>query len=395
MAEEDKTYEVYDKEGKLRRVKASNPDDAFDKLDANPSQRTWAQTGRAAAGQFLQGVPFVDTYAAPAAAKFREILGRKGGDYEHQLEALKNSDESFRNDNPLTSAGLRMAGTAAATAPAMPALSAAAGPGLFANMGMQGLFGGALGSADEAVKQYHEGKLGDENSNRKITSSGLMNGLFSTLGPLAGKLITPGHLEKLPPNYTNEAAKEGSSIASNRAAQGATNAAAEEAARNAGPKTLADQVQQAKDAVNNHGFEDLLKNHFPTGKIEPTPFPNPNFEQAASNVVNRTHAQPTHQFVPPTEATRDAITHGIPAVLGGALGAEHSPVAALIGAGLGAGNASHLQALGSAALRGVGLHPERYWNNKFMVDHPGSQDILNILAQTTGKETNRKILSRE
>lgn len=362
MADEEKTYELLGKDGKYHKVKASSPEEGFDKLDANPSGRSGLQTARAAAGEYLQGVPGVAAYVQPAAAGFRSALGlgKQGSDYDAQLAAIKGADASYRKDNPGTAMALRMAGTASAAAPLMPMASAIAGPGLVANMGAQGLVGMGMGGLDSATKEHATGTLGKEGSGARIAENAAITGLLSTLGPVAGKLRTPGRMEIPNPNYTNAAAKEGAVLSKPK------------------PMTIEDQIKEAKSLAAPVGFDDLLKSkpYAPSGGA---------IEEAAANAARNAQTNVKPVFVPPSEATRDAVTHGIGATAGALIG-HADPATATLAALLGHQVAPYAQQLGGAAMRSVGLHPEKYWNNKFMIENPGVQDILNILGQSGAGE---------
>lgn len=363
------------------RVQETDPWKEF-KVSEDAPKRSWTQTARSAAGQFVQGVPIVGHYAPDLAAKFRANfgLGKQGTDEQAQLDAIRSADSSFRKDNPLTSLGLRVGGAMVSTAPAMPVLGALAGPSTGANVLAQGAFGTALGSADEATKEYHQGTLGEKGSSRRISESGFLNGLFGMAGPIIGKIRTPGHVTTTDINL-DPAKRAGQEL------KGVVDEMAGSVPNIPKPTAIEDQIAQAKDLVRGNDFGDLLAKHFPPYQSKPTniQISPAQIEQAAGRVAPKVEDTVRNVFVPPTDATKSAITHGIGAATGAALGA-HDPAIATMAALLGHQVAPYAAQMGSAVFKGMGGHPDKYWNNRFMIDNPGVQDILNLLGQGVGKE---------
>lgn len=326
-------FEVYDKAGKKRKVEADDIESAFEIADSVPAQRTWTQSARGLTGQFLQGMPVIGNYAQPAAAKLRSTLGlgKQGEDYDKQLESIKTADTSFQKNNPAASMGARIAGGATAMLPLMPIAGEIAGPGILANMATQGALGAATGTADRFAKEHAQGTLsenfGKPEFNRSVTENATKDALLSSLGPLIGKLISPGTVHAPNSDYAKTAAQVG----------------------------------------KDYDYLKLLKH------------PDKTLEDLAQSAVLRRLPQTT--ISPPSERTQMALS-----ALGG-LGLSHfagtDPLLSAL-----AGPAA--REVAKYAFKSAGIHPEKYFNNQIMLKHPGVQNILDVLGQGTGLEANRR-----
>lgn len=367
-------------EKEIKSALDSHPD-VVSYLEKKNQGRTALQTARGATGQFLQGIPFLKNHVQDLTAQYRGALGlgKHGSDIEAQLQAIKGADKSFKQDNPLTSFGLNVAGSMAAQAPLMPVLGAIAGPSTAANMLTQGVYGMGMGAADKADEEWHKGDLGSGDSNKRITQSGLLSGLFGTAGPILGKLVTPGHVATTNVNL-DPAKRAGQEL------KGIVDEISSNVPKVSKPTNIEDQLAQVKDIVRGNDFGDLLAKHFPPYQPKPTnvQISPSQIEQAAARVAPQVENTSRNVFMPPTEQTKSAITHGMGAATGALLG-SHDPYVATMAALLGHQVAPYAAQMGSALYKGVGGHPEKYWNNKFMYEHPGTQDILNLLAQGSGQ----------
>ena len=102
----------------------------------------------------------------------------------HHIPRTKYAEHLNKNW-PKTAMGARIAGGTASMIPLMMASGGIAGPGLAANIAMQGATGGTVGVLDKLSEK------GMDATGKELGTSGVIGALGGAAGPVVGRFITP------------------------------------------------------------------------------------------------------------------------------------------------------------------------------------------------------------